>query len=679
MSGIMGIHYLDNRPVDREELGLMLEVLSHRGSDDTGIWMNGAIAFGHRMLWTTPESLWEKLPLVNQRGDLAITTDARIDNRDELIHLLELDNYLPEKITDSQLILAAYEKWGEQCPEHLLGDFAFAIWDERNRRIFCARDHMGVKSFYYHYQAEKIFTFASQIKAILCLREVPRRLNEEKVGDYLASIFQDKCNTFYQDIFRLPPASCMTLTAKGMQIRAYWSLDPSRKLHLGSDEEYAEALREIFAQAVRCRLRSAFPIGSHLSGGLDSSAVTCMARQLLIQEGSSRTLHTFSNIFDAVPECDERPFIEAVTDQGNLIAHYVPGDRLGPLSELEQIFQYYDEAVSGPTHFFAWELNEATQKEGVRIVLDGFDGDNTISHGLGYFTELMSTGKWSTLTAEVNEIHKLTGTPARNILRYYCLPYLENLARHWQWIAFFQAMHQLHRYFDVSRRWLFLNHGFKPLLPQFVRKTWRSLRGYSQPPEHDKRFINSHFSQRIGLKKRIQNLKNSRKNQSLTERENHWRNLTSGILTQGLEILDQYAAAFSIEARHPFMDKRLIEFCLSLPPEQKFHQGWSRYIMRRAMEKILPQQVQWRYGKSDLSSSFGYGLLQHNRGLLEEVLQNELESITHYVDTNAVRRIYQEELKTVSQIKPNSSIDVLLWKVAMFSLWLRQAQIKLNH
>jgi asparagine synthase (glutamine-hydrolysing) len=679
MSGIMGIYYLDDRSVDREDLGLMLEVLAHRGPDGADIWVNGAIGLGHRMLWTTPESLLEKLPLVDQKSQLAITSDARIDNRDELINILELNNYPPEKITDSQLILAAYEKWGEQCPEHLLGDFAFAIWDGRKHILFCARDHMGVKPFFYHYQAGKIFTFGSQAKAILCLSEVPHQLNEVKVGDYLASIFQDKSSTFYQDIFRLPPASCMTLSPKGMQIRSYWSLDPNRELRLGSEEEYAQALREIFAQAVHCRLRSAFPVGSHLSGGLDSSSVTCMARQLLIQEGSSRPLHTFSNIFDAVPECDERPFIEAVTEQGNLIAHYVPGDRLGPLSDLDQIFQYHDEAISGPTHFFAWELNEATQKEGVRIVLDGFDGDNTISHGGGYFTELISKGQWSTLTEEVNEIHQLSGTSPRNILRYYALPYLENLARHGQWIAFLKATAQLRKCFNISRRWLFLHYGFKPLLPQFVRAAWRTLRGHSQQQEDDNWIINRHFIRRIGLEKRIQNLRNSPQNQPLTERENHWRNVTSGVLTQGLEILDQYAAAFSLEARHPFMDKRLIEFCLSLPPEQKFHQGWSRYVMRRAMENILPQQIQWRHGKSDLSASFVYGLLKHDGRLLDEVMQNDLENITDYVNVNALRRAYQEQLKNASKIQLSSSTDILCWKAAMFALWLRHAHIKSTH
>lgn len=284
MSGIMGIYYLGDRPVDREDLGMMVETLAHRGPDGADIWIDNSVGFGHRMLWTTPESLLEKLPLANSTGDLIITSDARIDNRDELISKLQLNNCASEKITDSQLILAAYEKWGEQSPEHLLGDFAFAIWDKRQQSVFCARDHLGVKPFYYYYQAGKAFIFASEIKALLCLQQVPRQLNEVRIADYLTLTMEDRAITSYQDILRLPPAHSMVVSQSGMEIKSYWELDPHREIKMDSNEAYAEKFREIFTEAVRCRLRSAFPIASQLSGGLDSSAVTCVARDLLAEK-----------------------------------------------------------------------------------------------------------------------------------------------------------------------------------------------------------------------------------------------------------------------------------------------------------------------------------------------------------------------------------------------------------
>jgi asparagine synthase (glutamine-hydrolysing) len=672
MSGIMGIYYLGDRHVDREHLGMMVETLAHRGPDGADIWIDGAIGFGHRMLWTTPESLLEKLPLVNQIGNVVITSDARIDNRDELIQNLEFNNSPSEKVTDSQLILAAYEKWGEQCPEHLLGDFAFAIWDKQKQILFCARDHMGVKPFYYHFQAGRIFAFGSEIKALLCLQDIPRQLNEVKVGDYLAANLEDKSNTFYQDIFRLPPASSLTVNAKGIQIQSYWTLDPNRELRLNSDEEYADALREIFAEAVRCRLRSAFPIGSHLSGGLDSSSITCMARQLLMQEEKNLSLHTFSNIFDAVPESDERSFIEAVIAQGDMIPHYVHADEMGPLSNLEEIFRYQDEVISAPNHFFTWKMNDAVNKAGVRVVLDGFDGDNTISHGDGYFAELANQGEWATFAVEAEGLRELVDASPMSILRYYGLTYLEQLARRWKWVAFFRETNQILQHFNVSRWQIFLRHGVKPLLPKFVLRVWHKLRGHNQPESSVNAIVNPSFGKRIGLEKRIQAFENH-SSQPLTERESHWHGLTSGVLTQALEISDQYAAAFGLEARHPFMDKRLLEFCLSLPAKQKLHKGWSRLVMRRAMKNVLPEKVQWRRDKSDMFPSCHYGLMTLDRQILDQAMLNHLESIETYADTKVLRTAYD---RLISKSEVNSQQDLLsAWMAAMLALGLRYTKL----
>jgi asparagine synthase (glutamine-hydrolysing) len=374
MSGIAGIYYLDGRPVERTDVQRMVDSIAHRGPDGCGVWTDGSVGLGHRMLWTTPESLHEKLPLSNKTGDLTITADARIDNRDELILVLNFNGRPRETITDSELILTAYEKWGDKCPEKLLGDFSFAIWDKRKQTVFCARDHMGVKPFYY-YHSDNVFVFASEIKALLSLSEVPRYLNEVKVADYLMSTLEDKTNTFYKKIFRLPPAHLKTADNKRIPVQPYWSLDPLRELKLSSDEEYAEAFRNLFKKSVHCRLRSAFPIGSMLSGGLDSSSIVCMARHLLSQNGGGK-LHTFSAVFDDVPECDERQFINTVLIQGGLEPHYIQADRISPLVDLDHVFYHQDEPFYAPNLFIDWRLCGAAQKHGIRVLLDGTDGDS---------------------------------------------------------------------------------------------------------------------------------------------------------------------------------------------------------------------------------------------------------------------------------------------------------------
>ncbi|BDA71998.1 asparagine synthase, putative [Rivularia sp. IAM M-261] len=641
MSGIMGIYHLDGSPVERENLVKMVDILAHRGLDGADIWIEGAVGFGHRMLWTTPESLLEKLPLVNQTSDIVITTDCRIDNREELISVLQFENCPPEKITDSQLILAAYEKWGEQCPEHLLGDFAFAIWDKQQQKLFCARDHFGVKPFYYYHQAGQTFVFASEIKGILCQPEVPHQINEVRIGDYLTSMFHDTAITFYENIFRLPPAHRMTVSRKGIQLQCYWSVDPKRELHLGSDEEYAEAFREIFIEAVRCRLRSAFPVGSMLSGGLDSSSITCTARKLLTENAAQQQLHTFSAVFDKLTECDERPYINAVLAQGGIEPHYVKGDSSSPLKDLDRMFWHQDQAFYAPNWSMSWELYKEIQGQGVRVVLDGYDGDNVVSNGYGYLSELARAGRWLTLSREVKELSKTLNQPFWGWL--------------WSYVQHYAINPTISRYrpFRLIRR---IWQKLKPLRWENKQPVWSEI-------------VNPEFAQRIGLEERYKVWGKLQGHFGLDERERHYRNIaTQGLTSFALEYMDKSSAACFIDQRYPFWDKRLVEFCLALPPEQKLHMGWSRVVMRRAMANILPAKVQWRRGKADFSPNLSHGLLYFEQERLEELILNDLGTFEKYVDSTTLRKIYQRFVSSESQ---TTGMDARkIWIAISLVLWL---------
>jgi asparagine synthase (glutamine-hydrolysing) len=665
MSAIAGICYLDGRPVNGTDLHRMVATLAHRGPDGAGVWHHGPAGLGHCMLWTTPESLQETLPLVSQSGALVLTADARIDNREELIATLGMADRPLGNITDSHLILAAYEKWGERCPERLLGDFAFAIWDGRRQTLFCARDHFGVRPFYYYYLPGRAFVFASEIKALHALSGVPRHLNEVRVADYLASVTEDKRSTFYQYIYRLPPAHSMVVDSQAAHCHAYWSLDPSYELRLPSDTAYAEAFREMFTTAVRCRLRSAFPLGTHLSGGLDSSAIACVARELLIQDETP--LHTFSHVFDDVPQCDERPFIDAVLARGGFVPHYIHADRLRPLVDLDRVLWLHDEPFWGPNHYLPWELNRAAQQAGVRIVLDGFDGDTTVSHGAAYFSELARHGRWETFAAEAHAVSQHFDTSPLHLLQYYGLPYLEELARKWRWVAFATAANQLHHHFQVSRQHLMLHHGLKTLLPEWVWCMESALRGRNVSKQGIDAIVDRHFAQAVGLQARLQALQGSRSDAPRTAREEQWRSLTSGLFTLVLEQLDRSAAAFSMEARHPFMDKRLIGFCLALPPEQKLSQGWSRIVLRRALAKVLPQQVLWRGGKTDMTPNYLRGLLTFDRECLEEVMVNHVEDLARYINTATLQAAYSR-LTSKSKVYIDDALTV--WRVVILARWL---------
>ncbi len=638
MSAIVGILFLDGRSVDRPVLGRMVDVLAHRGPDGRGVWSEGPVGLGHRMLWTTPESLKEELPLADKSGNFVLTADARLDNRDELIAALGtatgIAGHQREEIGDSELILAAYEKWGERCPEKLLGDFAFAVWDGRNQRLFCARDHMGVKPFYY-FRSERALVFASEIKALFCIPEVPRRLNEARVADYLVPLLEDKTITFYQQILRLPPAHSITISRKSASTRRYWSLDPSREVRFGSDEEYAEAFREIFTEAVRCRLRSAFPVGSQLSGGLDSSSITCVARDLLLleeeKEGGERRLllRTFSAVFDEVPECDERYYIEKVLAGGGIESHEVKADQMSPLGDIERVLWHMDEPFMAPNLFLEWGLDSAAHQQGVRVVLSGIDGDTIVSWGYPYLIELARRGRWVTLAKEIDALSKRFGRSRRLVLKRKVL---------------------------------------RPLAPDFLVRYWQRLRGLYRPGRsYDAGdVINPDFGRSVGLEERAKGLREP-SIQARISREHHWRDINRGILAYNLELGDKVGGAFSMELRYPFLDRRLVEFCLALPPEQKLRRGWTRMVVRRALAGSLPEEIRWRIRKTNLGPNFDRGLLMFDRKLLEEVVLKNSQVIERYVDVDALHRMYYQHV--FQGVVDNSH---LVFAAVVLGLWLRR-------
>jgi asparagine synthase (glutamine-hydrolysing) len=620
MSAIVGIYNRNQQPVDRPSLESMVNTLAHRGRNGVGLWCEGAIGLGHRLLWTTPESLRESFPLVRQR--LVLTADARIDNREELMMALGLSD---EAVTDSQLILAAYERWGDRVAEHLLGDFALAIWDQEKQELFCARDHFGVKPFYY-YQSENTFAFATEMKALFCLSEVSHQLNETRIAEHLDASDAQRDRTFYQHIFRLPPAHSLKVRGQDIDLRPYWALDPSRELRLDSDQAYAERFLEIFTEAVRCRLRSEFAIGSMLSGGLDSSSITCVARQILAAEGIP--LHTFSARYDQVSQSDERQFQEPILQQDNLIPHYLVADQRGPLTEVDRMMWHQDEAIYPGNLYMIWGLYEIAQSE-VRVLLDGFDGDTTVSHGTEYLRELAQAGQWHTLWNETKGFGERFNLP-------------------WKKVFF---------------KWLW-RYGIKPKVAPLVQR----LRKRTQSPFSTDFSENPIYSTRIN-----QQLAQSHSQNQIpafkTERENHHYLLTRSIMPYVLETMNKAAGAFSLELRFPFFDKRLVEFCLSLPPDQKLYQGWGRVVMRRAMTGILPESVQWRVDKSNLHYSFEHGLRTFEQKYFEEVIYNASDKLQNHVDRVALGQIYE---RLIAQTATEEEVN-LLWRSVTLGLWLESS------
>ncbi|REJ78540.1 MAG: asparagine synthetase B [Acidobacteria bacterium] len=614
MSAIAAICFLDQRPVAPEHIGRMLKALEHRGGDDNGIEVSDWTGLGHQMLRVTPESARESLPRKDTESENVITCDARLDNRDELIDRLGLRDRPKEDVTDSEIILEAYKRWGADCPAELLGDFVFAIWDGRKKTLFAARDALGIKHFYYYFRAGEIFVLASEVKALLAVEGVPCELNELQLGDYLFANSEDKEATFYKGIKRLPATSALTVSASGLKTREYWS-PKCDELRLKNDGEYREAFRELFKQAVTSRLRSSYPVGSMLSGGLDSSSISCIASRALEEQGKG-PLETFSAVFPTVakvdPRIDERKYIDSVVKEIACRPNFVEADAVSPFVDIDSLQWHTDDPVGIPM-YMDWEILKAARAKNVRTLLSGFDGDSTVSHGYEDLANFALQGRFLKLTRESMELRR-------------------NMPR---------AGHSLKR--------LIWQNGIAKVIPDPVYSAWRRIRGRGdvkaskaiQFPLHA-RSVNRKFSTENSLEERVSELRALNYPNDISPSEHHWRALRSGHFARVLENLEKASGAFGVEMRFPFFDRKLIEFCIALPPGQRINKGWTRSILRYGMEGIIPDEIRFRTDKSNIGASVKINMLKHGQKLLKQTVWDDSTRLEKFLDLDVLRKAYDD-------------------------------------
>lgn len=624
MSAVAAIVRSDGVALERAVVEGMISTMARRAPDGVRSWSCVAAGLAHGALNATRESAAESLPLVSSCGRFAITADARLDNRDELLRELALGS----EAGDSELILAAYERWGQRCPERLLGDFAFAIWDARGERLFCAQDRFGVKPLYWH-RSEVLAAVATEIKALLALPEVPRQLNETRFADFLALQLEDQVSTVYGGINRLPPSHSLTCDRNGVSLRRYWALDPTRALDGLPDAEYEERFRFVFLEAVRARLRSSGLVAAMLSGGMDSSSIVVAARELL----EARPLHTLSALFEAVPGTDEREYIAAVLALDGLESHYVRPEQLEPLADWDGAAWRGDEPESNPQVSIARALYTGAAEAGVRCLLDGFGGDFVVSFGVERLTQLAARGRWLALVREARALERRTES-------------LTTL--------------RLLRTFAIS-----------PFLPSSLVAARRSVRerrigmpgwAFGVP-------LRAEFADHARLHERYVDLNRGREREPRDPRRAQCNTISSGFVPVGLGVMDRIAAGFAIEPRYPFLDSRLVELCLAIPPDQKLRDGYTRDILRRALNDLLPHKIRWRAGKAIPGAYIQSSLPATGRHVMDEIILGDPGAIASYVDMARVRELYERCLQGA-----DANTWYPVYRVVIGALWLGHAR-----
>ena len=599
----------------------MTSMLEQRGPDRTGTCCDGPIGLGHTLLGTTPELLYEKQPFQHQETACAITADVRLDNRDELLAKLGLSSER-ESIGDAELILLAYLKWKEMCVDHLLGDFAFAINDPRHNRLFCARDHSGMRPFYYHTAPGQRFIFASDARAILVLPQVPYKVDQGRIADFLVPQLEwiDYTSTFFEGVCRLPPGHKATVSPAGVNVVEYWKPEPQRDLAPLSDEDYAEGFLDVFTCAVKARLRAPGNIvGSMLSGGMDSGSVVAVGREILSARGDS-PLNTYSAARRRGADCAESRAIYAALCVPSISPNLIHPDALEVFDG--SLLSGHEEPYDGQ-FLILKSIYMAAREKGQRVVLDGGGGDILLSEG-SYIVRLIRQGRLRQAITEV--------AAEKNA---------------WYGTSFFR---DLIRYTRAA------------VLPESVKIRLRPFR-YQRDIQAciQESLISRDFADRVDIAGRFQRLRQMFPDAWIPDYAVERCDAIRPNVTGGRERYARLAAAAATEASDPFLDKRVIEFCANLPGRSRLKNGWPKAILREVMSARIPDAVRWNRGKPHLGWLFNDVVTRSALDRGELSLAGLTEGLGDYADSEAITGAWQRFAKGGDAAPIHSANILSIW------------------
>lgn len=584
MSSICGIFYRDGRAVEATEIGPMVDSMAHWKPDRITCWRQGAAALGQLALWSTPEAVTEINPYCDAASGVVVAADARLDNRAELIAQLGAAGRPAGEIGDAALIALAYLKWGDECANHLLGDFAFGLWDPRKRRLLCARDPMGVRSLHY-YVDENCCYFSTELKALLTLPAVPReedllRLGLFVVGHYIGD------NTRFRSIRVLRPAHTLTVDPGRWATRRYWSLDPTREIRFARDEDYVEAFAEVFQRAVDARLRSTGRVGCMLSGGLDATTILGVALRSGAIPRDRLTAYTWAlKEGDDWRVRDERPYVEAFLRENPMDHEYLVLNSHRVFEDDPEFERFQDGPLLNLQHCAMRDTFVRAREKNIRALFLGEGGDETASYGApDYLQALLLGGKFTRLRQEVRARAAQENAPEWQIWKSHVV---RPVVRRDLLRSPFHAQRSYWEYHEMLRgqsKWPIL------LAPSFVRQS-----GLLQEYER--------VRPRLGWAWRS------------PIRCNQIDVITGQDTLAHLATSWKCGEMFGIESRFPYLDRRVVEFCVGVPPEQHRRDNWGRLLLRRCADSRIPAVIARRRDKSSTWPDVVRGIDQ-NAGML---------------------------------------------------------------
>lgn len=568
MCGIIGI-YSPNETVDKTLLEKMSSALSHRGPDQSGIFIDKGLGLAHRRLSIIDLSEKGKQPMHNEDGSIWITFNGEIYNYLLIKTELEKKGHRFYSNTDTEVVIHAYEEYGKNCVKKFNGMFAFAIWDSNKKQLFLARDRLGVKPLHYYYDGKRLI-FASEIKAILADKTIPRKISQKAAQQLFALEYVPAPNTLFEGISKLPQSHTLLFDGKNIKIERYWDLEFN--IHKENEKHFVSALLKNLEEATEKRLMSDVPFGAFLSGGIDSSAVVAMMSKVM-----TRPVKTFSIgfSFESYNELDD----------ARRIAEHFRTDHVEKEFDAEQLFSTINEVLPrmdeplGDPSILPTYLVAKLARQKVTMVLTGDGGDEMFagydSHAAnkaaGYYYLLPgSTAIIPFILSKIKPTNKAAGVI--NIAKVFAEgARLKDIPGHFKW----KVSHE-----GIKAEELFENPilNFNPL--ETVSRQEKKLSGINQAIYRD---INCYLADYVLVK------------------------------------VDRATMMNSLEARSPFLDYELAEFAATIPPKLKLKWMTGKYILKKSLSGILPNDTLYKK-KQGFSIPIKHFIRNELRTMVEETL-----------------------------------------------------------
>ena len=624
MCGIAGLLSLNSEIDKKNKILKMLKTIAHRGPDGEGTFFDDHVCLGHRRLAIIdPEH--GKQPLSSEDKRFTVVFNGEIYNYLELRRELITLGYPIQTYSDTEVIPYAYAHWGKACVNHFRGMFAFAIWDKKEQELFCARDRVGIKPFYY-FLSNDSFVFASEIKAILASNLVKAELSQQGIQDYITFQFCLSDDTLFKNIIKLPPAHTLTINNQNghltIKTEEYWQLD--YQIDTIHDEKYyTDNLLYLLEESMSLHLRSDVPVGAHLSGGLDSSAVASLASKML----GDNPLKTFTGAFREGPEFDETPYARSVAKAINADYYekYISGEGLETL--LPKLIYHMDEPLAGPGLIPQYHVSELASKH-VKVALGGQGGDELYvgyaRYFVAYLEKCMAAAIWP------GQVQTEPGLSLSSIASN--LPLLDN---------------------------------YKPMMAHLFGKglfdadATRYFRLIDRTEGNEKLYNTDLLNNPNGLE-RFQTVFNQPNTDSYINKMLHFD--LKGSLPALLHVEDRTSMAVSLESRVPLLDHKIIEFLAKIPPHIKFANGKTKHLFRETITNIVPQNILQRTDKKGFPVPINAWMQGTAKEFIDDVLFSKRTQQRGIFSQKELQKLHGGNLK----------FSRALWGAVCLELWFRQ-------